>query len=179
MDNHEKHAYLEAIRKRYRKAKRADKGKVPNCLIKNLSETHSLPHVRNLSEISRSEYLNGRQSEVNDERQESGNQGVVKPIQEGPQEGEGADSGRAGCIDGVQPLVCGRVVAMGWQSDPRRATGASGRRFAQEGKTHKTSAVRRSGAGKPEGDMGNHGLHLRQTAGGDPAGGYPGTGEAP
>jgi len=26
MDNHEKHAYLEAIRKRYRRAKRADKG---------------------------------------------------------------------------------------------------------------------------------------------------------
>lgn len=26
MDNHEKHAYLAAIRKRYRRAKRADKG---------------------------------------------------------------------------------------------------------------------------------------------------------
>jgi hypothetical protein len=28
MDNHEKHSYLEAILKRYRKAKRADKGKI-------------------------------------------------------------------------------------------------------------------------------------------------------
>ena len=28
MDKHEKHAYLEAIRKRYRRAKRADKGKI-------------------------------------------------------------------------------------------------------------------------------------------------------
>src|SRR3989338_3054810 len=99
----------------------------PNCLIKNLSETHSLPHVRNLSEMSRSECLNGRQNEVNDERQENCNQGVVKPVSEGQQEGEGAGSGRAGCIDGVQPLVRGRAVAVGWQSDPRRATGASGR----------------------------------------------------
>ena len=48
-----------------------------NCLINNLNETHSLPHLRNLSEMSRSEYLNGRQNEVNDERQESGNQGMV------------------------------------------------------------------------------------------------------
>src|SRR3989338_588881 len=30
-----------------------------NCLIKNLSETHSLPHVRNLSEMTRSDCLNG------------------------------------------------------------------------------------------------------------------------
>ncbi len=63
-----------------------------NCLIKNLSETHSLPHVRNLSEMSRSDCLNGRQNEVSDERQESGNQGVVKPVSEGPQEGKGTDS---------------------------------------------------------------------------------------
>ena len=28
MDTHEKHAYLEAMRKRYQRAKRADKGKV-------------------------------------------------------------------------------------------------------------------------------------------------------
>src|SRR3989338_8177740 len=67
-------------------------GKTSNCLIKNLSETHSLPHVRNLSEMTRSECLNGGQSEVNDERQESCNQGVVKPVSEDPQEGEGADS---------------------------------------------------------------------------------------
>ena len=60
-----------------------------NCLIKNLSETHSLPHVRNLSEMSRSECPDGRQNEVNDERQESGNQGMVKPVPEGQQEGEG------------------------------------------------------------------------------------------
>src|SRR3990172_1837821 len=113
-----------------------------NCIIKNLSETHSLPHVRNLSEMSRSERLNGRQSEVNDERQESGNQGVVKPVPKGQQEGEGAGSGRAGCADGIQPLVWGRAVAMGWQGHPRRATGASGGGFAQEGQTHQTAAVR-------------------------------------
>jgi len=65
--------------------------------------------------MSRSECLNGRKNEVNDERQESGNQGMVKPVPEDQQEGEGADSGRAGCVDGVQLLVRGRIVAMGWQ----------------------------------------------------------------
>jgi len=39
--------------------------------------------------MSRSECLNGRQNEVNDERQESGNQGMVKPVPEDQQEGEG------------------------------------------------------------------------------------------
>ena len=59
--------------------------KAPNCLIKNLSETHSLPHVRNLSEMIRSECLNGGQSEVNDERQESCNQHVSNFLVELPQ----------------------------------------------------------------------------------------------
>ncbi|WP_297456777.1 hypothetical protein, partial [Ferrovum sp.] len=57
-----------------------------NCLIKNLSETDSLPHLRNLSEMTYSDGLNGRQSEANDEREESGNQGHVIPVPEGWQE---------------------------------------------------------------------------------------------
>src|SRR5208283_5422494 len=72
-----------------------------NCLNKNLSETDSLPHVRNLSEMSRSVYLNGRQSEVNDERQESCNQGMVKSVPQGQQEGEGTASGRTCCYDRI------------------------------------------------------------------------------
>src|SRR5208283_1514389 len=75
--------------------------KIPNCLNKNLSETDSLPHVRNLSEMSRSVYLNGRQSEVNDERQESCNQGMVKSVPQGQQEGEGTASGRTCCYDRI------------------------------------------------------------------------------
>src|SRR3989338_2372051 len=49
----------------------------------------------------------------------------------------------------------------------------------QEGQTHKTSPERRGGAGWSESDLGDHGLHLRETAGGDPAGGYSGAGETP
>jgi hypothetical protein len=48
MENHEKHAYLEAIRKRYRKAKRADKGKVLDefCLVCSYQRKYAIRLLR-------------------------------------------------------------------------------------------------------------------------------------
>ncbi len=78
-----------------RASQQSERSWSPNCLIKNLSEMTCL------------DWLNGRQSGVNDGQQESSKQGVFKPIPEGCQEGEGTDAGRGRCIDWVQPLVWG------------------------------------------------------------------------
>src|SRR3989304_4821564 len=40
--------------------------------------------------------------------------------------------------EGLPPCVWGGVVGLGGQGPPRRATGASGGGFAQEGQTHQT-----------------------------------------
>jgi hypothetical protein len=65
MDNHEKHAYLEAIRKRYRKAKRADKGKVLDefCSVCSYQHKYAIRLLRR--KVSRAPRRPGRPSRYN------------------------------------------------------------------------------------------------------------------
>src|SRR5450759_4920835 len=65
MDNHEKHAYLEAIRKRYRKAKRADKGKVLDefCSVCSYQRKYAIRLLRR--KVSRTPRRPGRPSRYN------------------------------------------------------------------------------------------------------------------
>jgi hypothetical protein len=65
MDNHEKHAYLEAIRKRYRKTKRADKGKILDefCSVCNYQRKYAIRLLRR--KVSRTPRRPGRPSRYN------------------------------------------------------------------------------------------------------------------
>jgi hypothetical protein len=65
MDNHEKHAYLEAIRKRYRKAKRADKGKVLDefCSVCSYQRKYAIRLLRR--KVTRTPRRPGRPSRYN------------------------------------------------------------------------------------------------------------------
>src|ERR1039458_7368006 len=65
MDNHEKHAYLEAIRKRYRKAKRADKGKVLDefCSVCSYQREYAIRLLRR--KVNRTPRRRGRPSRYN------------------------------------------------------------------------------------------------------------------
>lgn len=65
MDNHEKHAYLEAIRKRYRKAKRADKGKVLDefCSVCSYQRKYAIRLLRR--KVNRTPRRPGRPSRYN------------------------------------------------------------------------------------------------------------------
>src|SRR3984893_15732473 len=85
--------------------------KGPHCLIRNLSEIDSLPHLRNLSEMPPPERWGRRGDEADDERTQSrygGDGGAVSPHE---QEAERAAARRAGGAHRLQPLVCGRATA--------------------------------------------------------------------
>jgi hypothetical protein len=71
-----------------------DNATVPHCLIKNLTEMDSLPHLRNLTEISL--LIDGMEGkdEVDDERRKVGREGDGGALREGAQEGERRDAGR-------------------------------------------------------------------------------------
>lgn len=65
MDNHEKHVYLEAIRKRYRKAKRTDKGKILDefCSVCSYQRKYAIRLLRR--KVSRTPRRPGRPSRYN------------------------------------------------------------------------------------------------------------------
>ncbi|MEK7834605.1 MAG: hypothetical protein AAB298_00450 [Pseudomonadota bacterium] len=65
-----------------------------NCLIKNLTEIDSLPHLRNLIEISLPiDRMEGK-DEVDDERKKVGGEGDGGALPEGEEKGERRDAGR-------------------------------------------------------------------------------------
>lgn len=68
-----------------------------NCLIKNLAESESLPHIRNLYEkVGQLSSVNqdaGGGNEVNGEREEEINSGNSSSVSEGAKEGKGQHSG--------------------------------------------------------------------------------------
>ena len=71
-----------------------DGGYRPNCLIKNLTEIDSLPHLRNLIEISLPiDRMEGK-DEVDDERKKVGGEGDGGALPKGEEKGEGRDAGR-------------------------------------------------------------------------------------
>src|SRR3989337_3092860 len=82
-----------------------------NCLIKNLSEIDSLPHVRNLSEMPSPSQWDGRRREVDDEREKVAGQGGSRALPESPQERKGADTRRFDRVEWLQPLVRGGTIA--------------------------------------------------------------------
>src|SRR3974377_31539 len=104
--------------------------KKPNCLIKNLSEMDSLPHVRKLSEMPRPGRWDGRRREVDDERKKVAGQVGSQAVPERPQERKGTDTGRVGGIEWLQPLVRGGAIARAGQGhqgrSPRQAVGRLG-----------------------------------------------------
>src|SRR5450756_610997 len=100
-----------------------------NCLIKNLSEMDTLPHVRKLSEMPRPSQWDGRRREVDDEREKVAGQGGIRTLPESPQERKGADTGRFDCIEWLQPLVRGGAIARAWQGHPGRAPAKAGGRL--------------------------------------------------
>src|SRR3990172_9359150 len=68
--------------------------RLPNCLIKNLTEIDSLPHLRNLIEISLPiDRMEGK-DEVDDERKKVGGEGDGGALPKGEEKGEGRDAGR-------------------------------------------------------------------------------------
>src|SRR5439155_19945269 len=70
--------------------------KNPNCLIRNLSEIGSLPHLRNLSEMPTPERRRRRDG-ADDERAQSRNGGDGGVVSPGEQETERAAARRADC----------------------------------------------------------------------------------
>src|SRR5437899_8017380 len=93
----------------------------PNCLIRNLSEIDSLPHLRNLSEMPPPERRRRRDG-ADDERAQSRNGGDGGAVSPGEQETERAAARRADCPYWLQPLVCGRAAAR-----PRGEAGGAAR----------------------------------------------------
>src|SRR6202023_2020703 len=138
--------------------------KLSHCLIRNLSEIDSLPHLRNLSEMPPPERRGRRGDEADDERTRSrygGDGGAVSPHE---QEAERAAARRAGGAHRLQPLVCGRATARRRQvvSWPAGTGGSAAATTA--------AVVRWDSADGVAAHLGDHGLHLRQAPGGGVAG---------
>src|ERR1700716_2323104 len=131
----------------------------PHCLIRNLSEIDSLPHLRNLSEMPPPERWGRLGDEADDERTQSryGSDGGAVPPQE--QEAERAAARRAGRSHRLQPLVCGRATARRRQVVPWPA-GTGGSAAAAT-----SAVVRWDSADGVAAHLGGHGLHLRQALG--------------
>src|ERR1700738_3562505 len=85
--------------------------KLSHCLIRNLSEIDSLPHLRNLSEMPPPERRGRRGDEADDERTQSRNGGDGGAVSPGAQETERAHARRAGRPHWLPSVVCGRAAA--------------------------------------------------------------------
>src|SRR6266542_1296810 len=89
--------------------------KGPNCLIKNLLESESLPQIRNLLEMreinpARLKLRSGVENEADDEGSETSGGGDSESLSQSGQEGEGTNSDGVRGVDGIRTLLCGAGI---------------------------------------------------------------------
>ena len=97
----------------------------PNCLIKNLFEKDTLPHLKLYSKLPESEPGNrsvlheGMEgtNEVNDGRKACIDQKLCPPLPEEGQEGKGGSADGVYPDDGLQPLLWGLSASPPGQAD--------------------------------------------------------------
>ena len=103
----------------------SSKSKGPNCLIKNLFEMDTLPHLKIYSKLpvrrqgNRSVLHEGMEGthEVNDERKACLDQKLCPPLPEEAQEGKGGSADGVYRDDGIQPLLWGLFASPPGQAD--------------------------------------------------------------
>ena len=81
-----------------------------NCLIENLTEIDSLPHLRNLTEISLRIDRRENKGEIDDERKKISREGDGSALAPGEQEAERCDARRVYRAHWLQPTLCNRAI---------------------------------------------------------------------
>ena len=142
-------------------------GNTANCLIKNLFEKDTLPHLKIYSKLPESEPGNrsvlhegmeGR-NEVNDGRKACIDQKLCPPLPEEEQEGKGGSADGVHPDDGIQPLLWGLSAAPPGQADPVEPQ-AGGGGYRQESATPAGPQIRPESSQGAEDHLGDTGLSV-------------------
>ena len=151
----------------------AVEGNKTNCLIKNLFEMDTLPHLKIYSKLpvrrqgNRSVLHEGMEGthEVNDERKACLDQKLCPPLPEEAQEGKGGSADGVYRDDGIQPLLWGLFASPPGQADLVEPQSGGGGRHPEESGWAAGPQIRPESCGGAQDHLGDTGLFMRQTSG--------------